>query len=217
MNTSPLSPWLACLLLVVACGAASAVEVTVDLRAAPECQAFADVATKLIVEWTPKVHEILDGGDAPLADRTVKVTFRPMDGVAHAKGGEIVISSEWVTKKAPEDYGMVIHELVHVLQDYRRGSEFWVTEGIADYVRYEQYEPGKQKWRLQPGQSSYRQGYGIAGAFLGWLAREKDPEIVRKLNAACRAGQYQPELFEQWCGASVDALWDDYVKSQQQP
>ena len=116
MSTSPLPAWLASLLFVISCNVSSAVEVMVDLRAAPECQAFADVATKLIVEWTPKVHKILDGADAPLADRTVKLTFRPMDGVAHTKGSEIVISSEWVTKKAPEDYGMVIHELVHVRQ-----------------------------------------------------------------------------------------------------
>ena len=41
-----------------------------------------------------------------------------------------------------------------------------MTEGIADYVRYERYEPGKQKWKLDPEKSSYKQGYGIAGAFL---------------------------------------------------
>ena len=204
-----------CFCLGLSVSSADAVMVRVDLRAAPECQAFADVATKLLVEWAPKVQEMLYGKDVPLPDRTIEVIFRPLDGVAYSKGSQIVISAEWVTQKAPDDYGMVIHELVHVLQDYRGGGEFWVTEGIADYVRYERYEPGKQKWRLQPGQSSYRQGYGIAGGFLGWLAQEKDPEIVRKLNAACRQRAYRPELFAEWCGADLDTLWEAYVASQE--
>lgn len=193
---------------------AAAVDVVVDLRAAPECQAFAEAAERLIVEWTPKVEAILTGEDRPPVDRRIRLTFRPMDGVAHTVGDEIVISAEWVTRKAPDDHGMVIHELVHVLQGYGGGGEFWVTEGIADYVRYQHYEPGGQKWRLEPGRSSYRQGYGIAGAFLDWLEKEKDPLIIRRLNQACRDRAYRPELFTDWCGADLDTLWDDYVQSR---
>ena len=37
----------------------------------------------------------------------VSITFRPMKGVAHASGNKIVVSAEWVTKKAPNDYGMI--------------------------------------------------------------------------------------------------------------
>ncbi len=109
---------------------------------------------------------------------------------------------------------MVVHELTHVVQDYKGGGEFWLTEGIADYVRYERYEPGKQKWKLDPEKSSYKQGYGIAGAFLAWLEKHKNPEIIRKLNAASRDRSYKREMFVQLCGADVDALWKEFLAAQ---
>jgi hypothetical protein len=44
----------------------------------------------------------------------------------------------------PDEFAMLIHELTHVIQQYphspiKRG---WVTEGIADYVRFFHYQPG---------------------------------------------------------------------------
>ena len=35
----------------------------------------------------------------------------------------------------PEDTGMVIHELTHIIQNYPSPDPGWVTEGIADYIR----------------------------------------------------------------------------------
>lgn len=198
-------------MLFAATGLAGGVNVRVDHSAAPECEAFAKKAKAIVEAWAPKIHAILYGQNVPIAQREVSLTFRPMDGVAHTSGANIVISSHWVTEKAPNDCGMVVHELVHVLQDYGGGGVFWVTEGIADYIRYEHFEPGKQKWRLVAGKSSYKQGYGIAGAFLAWLVQNKDPEIIRKLNRVSRERSYKPELFEAWCGAPLDALWLEYV------
>jgi len=199
-------------MLTACCVAAGVVEVKVDTSEAPECAEWAAKAKGIAEEWAPKVHGILYGEDVEMAGREITLKFAPMKGVAHASGNGIKISAEWVTKKAPNDYGMVVHELVHVLQNYRGKGEFWVTEGIADYIRYEHYEPGKQKWKLQPGKSSYKQGYGIAGAFLAWLEKNKDPEIIRKLNRASKEGSYKPEMFKESCGAELDALWDEYVK-----
>ena len=50
--------------------------------------------------------------------------------VGGTAGARIGVSSGWV-KKRPGDFGLVIHELVHVIQDYRGGGVGWVTEGIA--------------------------------------------------------------------------------------
>ena len=191
-----------------------AFEVNIDFSEAPECEAFATKSESIVREWAPKIQEILYGENVPIKKKEVFITFRPMKGVAHASGNKIVVSAEWVTKKAPNDYGMIIHELVHVLQDYQGGGVFWVTEGIADYIRYERFEPGKQKWKLQPGKSSYKQGYGIAGAFLAWLEKNKEPELIRKLNAACKEKRYKPVLFEEWCGKPLDDLWQDYVDAR---
>lgn len=189
-------------------------EIVIDYSAAPECEAFALKAKGIAEEWYPKINEIIFGKDRPLPGGKIHLWFEPMKGVAHATHDGIHISAEWVTKKAPNDYGMVVHELTHVVQNYKGKGEGWLTEGIADYVRYERYEPGKQKWKLDPQKSSYKQGYGIAGAFLAWLEKNKNPEIVRRLNTASHDGTYKREMFAELCGASVDDLWKEFIAAQ---
>lgn len=189
--------------------------VEVDFSKAPECEAFAGKAKAIAEEWYPRIHEILNGNDAPLPYPTVKISFEPMEGVAHTRGNQIRVAASWIQTE-PNDYGMIVHELTHVVQNYR-GSVFWLTEGIADYIRYERFEPGKQKWRLDPETSSYRQGYGIAGAFLAWLEKNKDPQIIRTLHAALRQGRYRPQIFFEHCGAGLNELWDEYLREQTAP
>jgi len=189
-----------------------AFKVEIDFAAAPQCEAWAKQAKSIVEEWYPKINEILFGKDQSLPVPVVRLKFEPMEGVAHATNDGIHISADWITKH-PEDKGMVVHELTHVVQDYKGKGESWLTEGIADYVRYERYEPGTQKWKLDPAKSSYKQGYGIAGAFLAWMEKNKNADIIRKLNAACRDGSYKREMFKDICGADVDALWQDYMKS----
>ena len=183
--------------------------IEVDYSKAPECEAFAKKAKTIAEEWYPRINEILNGKDKKLPYDKVVLSFEPMDGVANTSGNHIRIAADWI-KKEPNDYGMVIHEMTHVVQNYH-GGVFWATEGIADYVRYERYEPGKQKWKIDPDKSSYRQGYGIAGAFLAWLEKNKDREIIQKLNAALHDGSYKPQLFQKSCGAGIGDLWTEFA------
>ena len=44
-----------------------------------------------------------------------------------------------------------IHELCHVVQSYPNGNPLWVTEGIADYVRWAIYEKKPHQWFLEGG------------------------------------------------------------------
>ena len=47
-------------------------------------------------------------------------------------------------KANPDDIGAMVHETVHCVQLYRgRGNPGWLVEGVADYVRFFKYEPGK--------------------------------------------------------------------------
>lgn len=215
MGALPLRGWLvlAFLALTPLARAAEGVTVEVDTSKAPECAAFAEKSKALAEEWYPKINALIFGSNHPLPAKTIRLSFEPMKGVAHATGDGIHISAEWVTKKAPDDYGMVVHELTHVVQQYGGKGEFWLTEGIADWVRYENYEPGKQKWKLDPQKSSYKQGYGIAGAFLDWLDKNKHAGLVRELNTAINTGKYRPELFQELCGADVDTLWKEFVST----
>src|SRR5262249_50841323 len=84
-------------------------KVAVDTSKAPECAAFAEKSKVLVEEWYPKINEILFGKDHPLPAPEITLIFQPMKGVANTQNATIRISAEWVTKKAPNDYGMVAH------------------------------------------------------------------------------------------------------------
>ena len=127
-------------ILAVSVRAADPFTVHLDTTRAPECAAFATKSKALVEEWYPKINEILFGTDHPLPSAEVSLIFEPRKGVAETSGHVIRISAEWVTKKAPNDYGMVIHELTHIVQDYRGQGEGWLTEGIADYIRDRHFE-----------------------------------------------------------------------------
>jgi hypothetical protein len=53
----------------------------------------------------------------------------------------------------------------------------------------------------------------VTGAFLEWLAANKDHEIVVKFNAAMRQGRYSPDLWKEYTGQTVDELWAEYIET----
>jgi hypothetical protein len=197
--------------------AAPAFKVTVDTSKAPECAAFAEKSKALVEEWYPKINEILFDKDHPLPASEITLIFEPMKGVANTRKNVMHISAEWVTKQAPNDYGMVAHELTHVVQDYRGKGAGWLTEGIADYIRDRYYEPGVRHHQIDPDKSSYRQAYGTAATFLIWLEEQKDKDIVRKLNIASHDGKYSSDLFKEYCGADLDSLWKEFAETYRKP
>src|SRR5436190_1601994 len=75
----------------------------------------------------------------------------------------ISISSEWITKN-PNDFGMVAHELTHIIQSYRgtpKGAG-WIVEGIADYVRHYAYEPDAKMRTINVKKAKYTDAYQTA-------------------------------------------------------
>ncbi len=209
-------------LVALACGrmpraaaegpAAPPVQVIVDVSDAPEAKDWAEKAKALCEKWYPTIAEELktDGFTPP---RRVKLVFKDeKHGIAATTGSTIHINVNWI-KKRPDDFGMVIHELTHVIQSYPKYDPSWLVEGIADYVRYWHYEPGKGP-KFDPRRSSYRQGYGVAAAFLAWVEKMHDKQIVPELNRALRAGKYKDELFKQYTGETLDQLWQDFVEAK---
>ena len=184
--------------------------IAVDTSKAPDVAAWGAKAGELCAVWYPKIHELLksDGFTPP---KNVRLVFDPaMKGVAHTSGAAITISAAWV-RAQPDDWGMVVHELTHVVQGYT-GGEFWVTEAIAEYIRDGHFEPGVRKFEISE-KSSYKEGYRIAGSFLRWLEEQKNPAIVATLNAALRRGAYQPAIFKEMCGAELDELWKEFASA----
>ncbi len=193
------------------------ITVAIDVRGAPEAKPWALRAGKLCEVWYPIISERLSPNH-PGAPRKVTLLFKKMPGVAHtinpADGSRITISADWI-KKHPDDFGMVIHELTHVVQGYpppATARARWLVEGIADYVRYFEYEP--EKPLKVDRKKTYRDGYAPAALFLDWAERTHDRRLLVKLNTRLRADAYTDEMFSQSTRRPLPQLWSQYVKQR---
>lgn len=136
------------------------------------------------------------------------------DGVAATSGDVIVYNPEWF-RKHPGDIDVVTHEAMHVVQAYPGNSgPGWLTEGIADYVRYTfGVDNEGANWKLPAynEKQHYTQSYRITARFLLWLEKKKRKDIVDKLDAAMRSRSYKEEIWKKLTGKSVEELWKEYA------
>lgn len=183
-------------------------DVSVRLSRPKQDEAWADRAAALVVEWAPRIESAL--GVTPSSNRVVTLEFRDMPGVAHTVGSTITISTRWI-RAHPEDYGMVVHELVHVVQAYPGGQPGWMVESIADQVRYFQYEPAVGA-AYKPGRGhSYRSGYLPGAAFLNWLDQRTEGNLIGELNTLARTGRMTEAWLVEKGGAPLDDLWAKFA------
>lgn len=135
--------------------------------------------------------------------------------VAETGNGTSRFNPAWM-KRYPQDVDVVTHEVMHVVQDYKDYEPGWLTEGIADYVRYVYGVNNKAaSWFLpdyRPGQS-YKDAYRVTARFLLWVEKNKNKRIVDDLDKAMRDGTYTPQLWTKLTGKTVDGLWDEYAKN----
>lgn len=162
----------------------------------------------------PLIHEQLVSPSAFHLASIELIFYRKDDGsIAYAEGGRIHINCAYVEQHY-DDIGMPIHELVHVVQSYNGGDcPGWLTEGIADWIRYFWYE--KKTLADYAGQDpgNYDSAYGQTARFLEWLRLNRNRDVVPRLNALLREQQYSEQAFIELCGASVGELWQDYLAS----
>jgi Peptidase of plants and bacteria len=184
----------------------------VDTNDAPDLKDWGKKAGSLCVEWFPRITELLpsDGFKAP---KEVTLYFDPkMKGVAHALGGRITISAAFVREHL-DDWGMVVHELTHVVQAYPPGGPGWLVEGIADYVRIVHFEPQAPRPKIDPERASYKDAYKTAAMFLEWIELNHCRGLVVQMNAVLRRGDYRDELWARLTGKTVDELWVLFMAS----
>ena len=188
-------------------------KISIDVSESPELEPWANEAKKLVEAWHPRIAGLLPSeGFSPPTE--IKLVFRKdMKGVAATSGATISIAANWV-KLHPDDYGMVVYELTHVIQAYPKADAGWLVEGIADYVRLYHFEPQAKLGGIDPSRQSYRDGYRTTAMFLAWIESTHDKDIVRKLNEALRMSRYRYDLFHQCTGKSLDRLWADFLESE---
>jgi len=161
----------------------------------------------------PKMVEVFN----PKALKSLEIKIdTAYTGVAYASNGKITISSEWLRKK-PEDLDVITHEVMHIVQSYPNNSgPGWLTEGIADYVRYKYGNDNKSAgWSLPEYNSTnhYTQSYRVTARFLLWATQQYDEDFVIKMNKHLREKTYTSDLWIKYTDKTLDELWDEYRKN----
>jgi len=205
-----------------------------DYSQSPDLKEWAETKLRPAVDkWYPVWVDCLasDGFTAP---KHFKVTIKPMErGAVAATGGTDVEFAEDFVKgeirkrgQRPDGWneavGAIIHELVHVVQQYgsdrpgRPRTPGWMTEGIADYFRWFHFEPVEHRpvtTARQAAGQKYSGSYKITGGFLDFVTRTHNHELVTILNAALREHRWTPDLWVDYTGMSAEDLWKEYVAS----
>ncbi|QDU54309.1 basic secretory protein-like protein [Aeoliella mucimassa] len=192
-------------------------EITFDTTGAPELRGWVDKVLKPVCqEWYPKIVEMLpsEGYEAP---KKFTIFFRNnMDGVAYTMGTEVHCAGVWFSRNLDgEAAGAVVHEMVHVVQQYRsRRNPGWLVEGLCDYIRWFMYEDSAIQPRVNFSRANYDDSYRTTGAFLNYVVSKHGEEIIPKLNAAMRQDKFSNDLWEEYTGKSAPELWEDFSKAQ---
>lgn len=148
---------------------------------------------------TKKVHMIIDP---------------EYDGVAATSDGIVRVNPEWM-RKHPADIDVVTHEVMHIVQDYPGGAgPGWITEGIADYVRYKlgvDNEGGGWKLPEYSARQNYDNAYRVTARFFVWIEKNYNKNLVKDLDKAMRSKTYTNGFWKKKTGKTVDELWVAYA------
>lgn len=206
-------------------------QITIDTSAAPDLKNWAEQKlAPVLAEWYPKLTVMLasTGYSAP---KEFSVTITNIAGVAGTGGTHITANANWLKRELDrEAIGALLHEEVHVVQRYRGGRRSdpdaprvrppgWLVEGIPDYIRWFKYEPQSHGadvvWlkghRNQP--LRYDRQYRITANFLDYVINryDKNQSLIAALNAACREGRYNDELWQTMVGKNLQDLNDEWT------
>ncbi|TCD00365.1 basic secretory protein-like protein [Pedobacter psychroterrae] len=179
--------------------------------------AFDPVLKKRMIETFFKVYPLLKKEYNDTAATEVDfVIDTAYEGVAATSGRKIMYSPVYF-KENPGDIDVVTHEAMHVIQNYgRRSGPGWLTEGIADYVRYKfgVDNPGAD-WALPEYKNThkYTDSYRITARFFAWLENHGNKGLVKKLDANLRGRTYTNAIWKVETGKTLDELWMAYSKN----
>ena len=180
--------------------------------------ALPGLAPELVHKWAAATSELL--ALDPGGPGTVTIQFTDDIDTPGATLGTTIRISREALKRNPDDHGLLVHELVHALQAYPpRQGPHWITEGIADWIRYFHFEPRRGRAYYTTGEDptwgrkglDFTAGYLPAAAFLEYLRREYDPNLLWRLNAELHAGRYRDDFFARRGLADLNALWAEFT------
>ena len=183
-----------------------------DISQAPDVADWARRAEDQMEEFWPDTQALLysDGFITPNAVNVIYRSGPGVTGVAATGGGVMTVNADWC-RTHPDDTGLTVHEVAHVIQSMSAYDPVWLIEGVADYIRWAKFEPQNHKPNINVKTATYHDSYRTTGTFLAWCEMHYDSALVTKLNNAVRFGHYNDDLFQKFCGKDIDALWAEFL------
>ncbi|MEO6568937.1 MAG: basic secretory protein-like protein [Opitutaceae bacterium] len=217
-------------LSAAAIAAAPAADLKVDIDTSavvaqsPEIQLWATHAAEVCRTWYPVIAQVLGRGSR--LPKQITLVFVPHAlSPAYCDGAARIYFDTTHVLEEPTNYGMAVHELCHVVQQSKARLS-WVTEGIADYVRYYLYEFDPTRGSIRAGQSHYTDSYWTTARFLDFVVRTYDPQIILRLSTAMRDPATDEATIRRIFLESssivppnrktIDALWADFIAAAEE-
>ncbi|MEI7729807.1 MAG: basic secretory protein-like protein [Verrucomicrobiota bacterium] len=177
----------------------------------------------LVEQWYPKIVNLLPSEDYE-APRKFSIVFKKdMKGVANTAGTRIHCAAKWVRSNLKgEAKGAIFHEMVHVVQQYGRAKRTnpnattapgWLVEGITDYIRFYHFEPQTRGAEIAPGnmaKAKYDGSYRVTANFLNYISEKYGKDLVPRLNAIIRDGNFNESSWNKLTGHSAQELNDEW-------
>jgi hypothetical protein len=222
--------------LLTACSTASAKPPVstsvrkVDCSAAPNLEVLAERARQAGNRYYPSICALLADGDCT-SPQQLDICFKkklPHGHAGEARVTQVCLNLQYLEMfKDPGalDY-FVVHEMAHVAQHYEHpiigrlvmydaNRPFWWQEGIADYVCFRLgLTNGWECAECTCLFPHYQNGYNCAGAFLLYLERGYNTNLVRQLNTVLRHAQYTDQFFRRATGKELPALWAEFQQTR---
>lgn len=209
-----------------------ACQITINASGAPELASWTEhTLAPVLSEWYSRIVELLPSEDY-VPPKQFSVTLRPGNGVASTSGMRITANSDWIERELKgEALGALVHEVVHVVQQYRGRREpgaqrmpGWLVEGIPDYIRWFVYEPqshGADLLWLQSRRNvtfDHEAGYRMSANFLNYVVMDygADQNLIAIINAAGNQGTYNDELWVEMTGKSLQELSQEWEADTQE-
>lgn len=176
---------------------------------------FPDELKKKMADTFFKVYPKMSADFNPKSPKSVTFDVKAkMDGIAHAGGGVITISAQWMKNQKGNDLDVITHEGMHIVQSYPGWSgPGWVTEGIADYARAKYGVDNKGSGWDMPNFSKnqkYTDAYRVTARFFLWLEKNVDKDLIKKMDDKMRTKKYTEDTWKELTGKTVDELWEMY-------
>lgn len=186
------------------------VEFTVDVTDAPDLKEWADKVALLCESWYSRIADELASDGYRPTRRVRLVLSNDYKGVAAAGGGRITGSVKYY-RDHPDDVGSMIHETVHIIQNYRgRRNPGWLVEGVADYIRFFEFEAPDKIGPINADRARYDDSYRTSARFLAFVREKYDKTLIAELNRRMREGRYSDDAFRELTGKDLKELDEEW-------